>query len=402
MPKTNTEQKAIDKVLDRGVIVEILPSKKEFREELLKGKRLRFYIGADATAPSLHLSHAKNYMILEEFRQLGHEVIVLFGDFTAKIGDPSDRLDTRKQIDDKEIKKNVDKWIEQIRPLMDFDAKKNPPRVLYNSEWLGKLSFGDVIGLASNFTVQQMLERDMFEKRMKQGSPIFLHEFMYPLMQGYDSVAMDVDVELCGMDQTFNALVGRTLVKRLNKKDKFVVTVNLMENPVTKELMSKSKGTGVFLGQGAGEMYGAIMSQPDEMIEILLVNNTRIPLKKVEELKKMDNPRDAKMVAAHEITKLFYGQKGADGAQEEFVSVIQNKEAPSEVAEVQLKAKSLGAVDLFVQAGLAKSKAEAKRLIAQKGAKVDDKVVASEDEKFEIPEEGLLLQKGKRHFVKVR
>ena len=296
----------VDRVLKRGVIVDVLPDLESFRERLIKD-RLRFYIGADPTSNSLHLSHAKNYMLLEEFRQLGHEVIVLFGDFTAKIGDPTDRASARQSLSDMEIKSNVADWKRQIQPLMDFEATDNPPRVLYNSQWLSKLTFEDVLELAANTTVQRMLERDMFEKRMADNKPIHLHEFLYPLMQGYDSVAMDVDVELCGTDQTFNALMGRTLQKRINNKEKFIVAVNLMEDPKTKKLMSKSLGTGVFLKSSAQDMYGQIMSITDEMIEVILRNNTRLSNSEMSDVMAL-GPRDAKMKTALLVTEIFHGE----------------------------------------------------------------------------------------------
>ena len=184
---------------------------------------------------------------------------------------------------------------------MDFEAKDNPPEIVYNNDWLSKLTMEDVVNLASNVTVQRMLERDMFQKRMAEEKPIYLHEFMYPLMQGYDSVALDVDVELCGTDQIFNALMGRTLIKKFKNKDKFVVAVNLMENPLTGELMSKSRGTGIFLNFSPEDMYGGIMSQPDEMIKVFLVNNTRFPLDEIEKIISEMNHRDAKMKTAYEI-----------------------------------------------------------------------------------------------------
>lgn len=189
------------------------PRQESFRVRLLSGEKMRFFIGFDVTAPTLHLSHAKNIMLLEKFRKLGHETIVLFGDFTARIGDPTSEKSARTQLSREEVLHNIAAWKEQIAPPMDFGDEVNPPRVKYNHDWLSKLSFEDVIRLASNFTVQQMLERDV-EKRMQEQLPIYLHEFFYPLMQGYDSVAMDVDVELCGTDQTFNVLAGRTLAIR--------------------------------------------------------------------------------------------------------------------------------------------------------------------------------------------
>ena len=202
-----------------------------------------------------------------------------------------------------------------ISPLMDFKNKENPPLIKYNSDWLAKLTFEEIINLASNITVQQILERDMFQKRMSEGKPVHLHEFLYPLMQGYDSVAMDIDVEVCGTDQTFNALIGRNLLKKLKGKEKFVVAITLMENPKTGELMSKSKGNGVFLGGSPEEMFGQIMSQPDEMIKILFINNTYIPSEEInkfeEEMEKGTNPRDIKIILAKEIVKVHYGEQKA-------------------------------------------------------------------------------------------
>ena len=212
--KISKDEEKIDELISRSV-VEILPSKEGFKELLLSGKKIRFYIGTDATGTSLHLGHATNYMVLERLRKLGHEAIFLIGDFTAMIGDPTDKSAARKQLTREDVKNNVKTWLKQIEPIVDLNDSKNPVKILYNCDWLSKLSFEDVINISSNFTVQQMLERDMFAKRLEENKPIHLHEFFYPLMQGYDSVAMDVDMELCGNDQKFNALAGRTLLRKL-------------------------------------------------------------------------------------------------------------------------------------------------------------------------------------------
>src|SRR3990167_2718425 len=331
-----TDKKRIEEIFNRGVVTQIIPSKEELLKRLLSGDRLRIYIGADPTSDSLHLSHAKNYMFLEELRQLGHEVIVLVGDFTAQLGDPTDGGAARKGLTGKGVRENVKSWVVQSKPLMDFDAKENPPRILYNSEWLSKMTWKDEIELAYNFTTQQMLERDMFQKRIKSDLPIYLPELQYPLMQGYDSVAMDVDAELCGTDQIFNALVGRTLLKRLKNKEKFVIAVNLMENPKTEELMSKSKGTGVFLSSPPNEMFGGIMAQPDEMVEVLFSNVTRIPLSEKDKIMKL-GPRDSKMLVAQDIVKRFYGEKEAEKAKDEWERVFSKGELPSEMEEVKGK-----------------------------------------------------------------
>ena len=389
------DKKRIEEILERGVVSEILPSKEEFVAKLMSGQRLKIYIGADPTSNALHLSHAKNYMFIEELRQLGHEVIVLVGDFTAQIGDPTDNTATRVQLSEEEVNTNVKSWISQIKPLMSFGDRKNPPKIKYNSEWLSKMTWKDELLLASNFTVQRMLERDMFDKRLKNDAPIYLHEFQYPLMQGYDSVAMDVDVELCGTDQVFNALVGRTLLKRLKNKDKFVVAVNLMENPKTKELMSKSRGTGVFLSSSPKEMFGAIMAQPDEMIEVLFVNVTRIPLSEKDKIMAL-GPREAKMLIAQDIVKRFYGEKEAQKAKEEWENVFSKKELPEVIEEAPGEGMKL--VDFITEHALATSSSEAKRLLDQGAVSVNERVVK---EWGHILKKSDVVKVGPRKFLKV-
>lgn len=396
----SSREQLVDEILDRGIIVSILPDKQELRKRLINEK-LRFYIGADATFSSLHLSHAKNYMLLEDFRKLGHEVIVLFGDFTARIGDPSGKASARQQLSREEVMKNTEDWLRQIKPLMNFTDQENPAKVMYNHDWLSKLTMEEVVNLASNVTVQQMLERDMFQKRIKDEKPIFLHEFLYPIMQGYDSVAMEVDVEMCGTDQIFNALVGRTLLKKLKNKDKFVMAVNLMENPVTGELMSKSRGTGIFLSFSAEEMYGAIMSQPDEMIKVFLVNNTRMSLSEIESLLKSENPRDAKMKTAWEIVKLIKGEEEANHAQENFVQKFQKREAPMDLAEISLGVSEELLMNILKKCLPKKSGSDLRRLLDQGAVKIGEDVKSDGQEKINIPVEGLVLKAGKKDWFKI-
>jgi len=398
--KPITEKVKISEILDRGVIVDILPSKEKLIEAMSSGKRLKMYIGADPTSTSLHLSHAKNYMLLEEFRQLGHEVIVLFGDFTARIGDPSGRKDSRPQLSKKQITENVKGWVKQIKPLLNFNDKKNPPRIMYNSKWLSKLSFEDIIHLSSQFTVQQMLERDMFQKRLHENAPIYLHEFLYPLMQGYDSVAMDVDIELCGTDQTFNALAGRTLMRKLKDKEKFVVIVNLMENPKTHELMSKSRGTGVFLASPADDMYGALMAQPDEMTEIFFVNCTRIPLAQKSAVLAL-GPKAAKERIAFEIVKTMHGEKKAQLAQENFDKLFSKHEMPNDLPELKLKIGERAVIDIVFASGVVKSKGESRRLIEQGGFEIDGKVVKDPAEALGL-KGGEAVKIGKKSFFRIK
>lgn len=392
----DTNEQKIDELLSRSV-EEILPGKKELKELLLSGKRLRIYIGTDATGASLHLGHATNYIILEKFRQLGHEVIFLIGDFTSRIGDPTDKKDTaRKQQSREEVVQHTKTWIDQVRPVIDVDNTENPVRILYNHDWLSKLTFEDVVHLASNFTVQQMLERDMFEKRIAGGKPLYLHELFYPLMQGYDSVAMDVDIEMCGMDQKFNALAGRTLLKQLKNKEKFVFITTLLENPRTGEkMMSKSLGTGVFLDFDEGRMYGAVMAQPDENMQQLFTDCTKLTLSEITEILKAANPRDAKMKLAFEITCIYHGNDGAERAQNLFIETFQKGNVPEDVLEI-----TPDYIDALLTAEVVASKAELRRLLEAGGVRD-----AESGEKYsEIPQQvsaPIVLKIGKRRFVKL-
>ena len=398
MSKIITNEKIIDEFLDRGVIKTILPTKEEFKKVLMSGKKIRIYIGFDATANTLHLSHAKNIMLLEEFRKLGHEVILLFGDFTARIGDPSEQEGTRKTFSKQEVLKNIKDWKIQIKNLMDFNDKKNPPKILFNSKWLSKMSMEEVLSLASNITVGQMIERDMFQKRIKEGKHIYLHEFLYPLMQGYDSVAMDVDVELCGTDQIFNALMGRTLMRKLKNKDKFVVAVNLMENPKTGELMSKSRGTGVFLNTKPREMFGGIMAQPDEMIRVFFINCTKLSIKEIEDILISQNPLNAKKIVAKEIVKIIFGEKQAKEAQVNWENTFSKKEIPEDVLEISVSEK-ITLRDALVHNKIISSNNDFRRLITE-GAVTNlntNKKITNIHETVE----GAVYRIGKKRFCKI-
>ena len=395
----------IDEILERSV-KEILPTKETFRALLLSGKKIRFYIGTDPTGTSLHLGHATNYMVLEKLRKLGHEAIFLIGDFTARIGDPTDKGSARKQLSRVEVRNNVKTWLKQISPIVDFKDKSNPVKVLFNHDWLSKLKFEDVVNLASNFTVQQMLERDMFEKRIEQNKPIHLHEFFYPLMQGYDSVAMDVDMEICGNDQKFNALAGRTLLRKIKNKEKFVFITTLLENPVTKEkMMSKSLGTGVFLDQSAESMYGGVMAQPDENIPQLFTDCTYVSLEAIskvrEDLKnKVVNPRDIKMLLAYEIVKIYHGEAKAVKAQEVFINTFQKKEIPIDMMELVPAKEEEALADVLVKNKILASKSDFRRLV-KSGAVTE---LGSEKKVIDpnyIPTNNTKFKVGKKIFIKI-
>lgn len=402
--KVITDEKLIDELINRSV-AEILPSKEEFRKLLMSGKKIRFYIGTDPTGTSLHLGHATNYMVLERLRKLGHEAIFLIGDFTARIGDPSDKNAVRKQLSRTDVKNNVKTWLKQVKPIVDLNDPKNPVKILYNHDWLSKLKFEDVINLSSNFTVKQMLERDMFEKRMSENKPIYLHEFFYPLMQGYDSVAMDVDMELCGNDQKFNALAGRTLLKRLKNKEKFVFITTLLENPITKEkMMSKSLGTGVFLDATPDSMYGGIMAQADANIPQLFIDCTYVSLTEIDKIKNdlknnQINPRDAKMKLAFEIVKIYHGEKKAKEAQDSFINTFQKKEIPETMEEISSTPEELLS-EVLVKNKILASKGEWRRLILGNAIHDLDKNENITDQNVKIIE-SLTLKIGKKRFVKV-
>ena len=397
--KLITDKKKIDEVLDRGIVADIIPSREELMKFLLSGKRLRIYIGADPTAASLHLGHAGNYLFLEDLRELGHEVIMLIGDFTARIGDPSGKTTARKPLSKAEVRENMKDWVSQINPILGFADKKNPACVVSNSTWLEKLRLADILNLASYFTVQQMIERDMFQKRWEENIPIHLHEFLYPLMQGYDSVALGVNAELCGTDQLFNALAGRTLLKRIKGEDKFVITLKLLQNPKTGEMMSKSKGTGIFLASPANEMYGAVMAQPDEMIETLFIHCTRVPLAEKDRIIALD-PRTAKMRLAFEIVKIFHGENDARAAQENFEKIFSRHEVSGDIPELKVKEKKISVLDLAVMTGVLKSKSDARRLIEQGGFEYDGAVVKDTKAMLNL-KNGVVLRVGKKHFFKV-
>lgn len=398
-----TDEKKIDEALERS-IANILPSKEALKKKLMEGKRLRFYIGADPTGPDLHLGHATNFILLECFRKLGHEIIVLFGDFTARIGDPTDKDATRKPLTVEEIGNNIKTWKEQVRKVLGLDDKENPATIKKNSEWLSNLSLEEILKLASNITVQRMLERDMFERRLLAHKPIYLHEFFYPLLQGYDSVAMDVDVEVGGTDQTFNMLVGRDLQKMYNNKEKFVITTPLLEDPRTgKKLMSKSEGGYVALNDTPQDMYGKVMALPDEVVVSVLEHSTRISaseLKKVEkDFVHSENRRDIKMLLAREVVKTYHSDKDAAKAEEFFVATFQKRDVPKDIPQTTARRGDL-LVDVLLKEGVVASKTEFKRLVKEGAVTLLDRGEGIEDEKFAVNETAT-VKIGKKRFLRI-
>lgn len=408
MSKIITDKDKITELLTRGV-ENYFPNRAFIEKELTSGRRLRLYVGFDPTAPSLHIGNAIQLAKLAQFQQLGHEIIFLVGDFTGMIGDPTDKKATRKKLSREDVQENCKNYKKQASAYLDFDGE-NPALIKYNNDWLGKLTFSDLIEVASNFTVGQMLVRDMFQERIKEEKPIHLHEFLYPLAQGFDSVAMDVDGEIGGNDQTFNMLAGRDLMKAMKNKEKFVLTTKLLTDDTGKK-MGKTEGNIVFLNEEPNEMYGKIMSWVDGVVMNAFELCTNVATVEIAEMKAAmlagANPRDYKMRLALEITKINHGEKKALEAQEYFIKTVQHKEVPTEMEEAYLPIASYKLIDLLVELKMTTSKGEARRLIEQggiKAAKDNEDLVAIKDVNAEIlvTKEGLLLQRGKRQFVRIR
>jgi tyrosyl-tRNA synthetase len=287
--------------------------------------------------------------------------------------------------------------------LIDFECEENPAKVVYNSTWFDEFSVVELLELFSNSTVQQMIERDMFQKRLAQNRPIFLHEFLYPMFQGYDSVALDIDVELCGTDQIFNALSGRDLLRKYKNKEKFVVAVNLMENPKTGTLMSKSNNTGVFLGTDSKTLFGQIMAQPDEMIEIILINDTRIPLEEIEALDISNNPMKAKLFTAREVTKILYGETVAEQEYSNFVNTFSNRNFSDDAKIIELNQEEISLYDLLCISLPDESKSQIRRLIQQNSIAINGDKCSDDKEIFYLSNGSeLQLRVGKKQFFLIR
>ena len=396
------DEKSVEHVLNRGV-EKIYPDKETFKKKLMSGERIRLYCGFDPSAKALHIGNAILLNKLSHFQKLGHEVIFLIGDFTGMIGDPTDKGATRKKMTRKEVLENARDYKKQASAYLDFKGS-NKAKVMYNSKWNDKLTFKDLIELSSNFTVQQMIQRDMFQKRLAEEKPIHLHEFLYPLTQGYDSVAMNVDLEIGGNDQMFNMMCGRDLMKALGKKDKFVLTMKLLADETGKK-MGKSEGNVIFLDQDADNMYGQVMSWADGVLLSAFELCTKISDEELKEIKKQlsdknTNPRDLKMKLAFEITKINHGSKKAQLAQDNFIKTVQNKEVPEDMAEINIAKNSMSLVDLLLHSGLVSSKSDARRMIEQNAVKIDGEVIADKEAEIEIKD--MILQKGKRGFVKIK
>ncbi len=398
----STDAQKITELLDRGV-ENIYPSRDFLEARLKEGKQLSLYVGIDPTGANLHMGHSIFLRKMKQFQDLGHKIILLIGDFTGMIGDPTDKSATRVRLTREQVLENAKTYKEQASQIISFEGS-NPAEIRHNSEWHSKLNFNDVVELASNFTVQQMLERDMFSERMKEGKPIYLHEFFYPLMQGYDCVAMDVDGELGGNDQTFNMLAGRDLMKIMRHKEKFVLTTKMLVDTTGKK-MGKSEGNMIRFDDSADEIFGKVMSWGDGMIVGGFELLTNVAMDEVVAISKSlireeANPRDIKARLAREVVATFYGADEGAVASERFDQLFKEHETPTDVPQMTI-ASAMSILDVLVEAKLASSKSDARRLIEGGGVKVNDVVVDNVEQIVEPTADGVLIQKGKRHFVRI-
>lgn len=380
-------------------IDKIYPSLEALEKVLATGKKLKIYHGIDPTGPHLHLGHATNLLVLREFQKLGHRIILLIGDFTARIGDPTDKLSPRQPLTEQQVKDNLKTFKKQAARIIKFTGR-NPAQLKFNSRWYAKMPLAEMVKLAQYITIQQLIGREMFQKRMAAGKPISAHEFLYPLLQGYDSVAMDVDMEIGGTDQTFNMLVGRDLMRVLKRKEKFILTTKLLVNPKTgRKLMNKSEGGLINLDDEPIDMFGKVMALPDETIEPVAELSTEMSPQEVRDLKRF-NPRDAKLKLAYEIVKLYHSEKAAGEARDKWIKIFSRKEIPDDVPLLKV-GPGITPTLLVVRSGVVKSNSEARRLVEQGGLEIDGLKI--KNPKFVLTlNNGQIVKIGKKRFFRIK
>lgn len=378
-------------LLSRGV-EKAYPNETIVAERLATGP-IEIFHGIDPTGPTLHIGHLSILLKLKDLQQAGHKITILIGDFTAMIGDPTDKTAVRQALTKEEVLTNCEGYKEQIGQILDLTKT----RFVYNSTWLAEMKLADFINLAAEVTTGQLLERDMFVKRLTASQPIYLHEFIYPLLQGYDSVALNTDMEVGGNDQTFNMLMGRTLAKNRDK-DKLVLALKLLIDPTGKK-MGKSEGNMITMADAPDQIYGQIMSWSDEMMPLAFELCTRVPEEEIEIILAA-HPRDAKMQLAGEIVTIIWGQEKAGQAQEQFVNLFQTKGEPEEMAEVEAKPGEL-LLEVIVSNKTVSSKAEYRRLLESGAIKLWPADEAITDPNLTI-ESDLTIKVGKHRFLKIK
>ncbi|MFC1632764.1 tyrosine--tRNA ligase [Patescibacteria group bacterium] len=393
----DTSKTTIEKLIDRGtgqVTVE-----KDLRKKLASGKVLRIKHGIDPTTPDLHLGYAVVYEKLRQFQEAGHKIVFLIGDYTGRFGDPTDKDEAREMRSAAEVKKLAKKYIDQVGIILDL--KKTEIR--YNSEWYDKMSAEELLHIMSEFTAARVLERDMFQERMKEKQDIRLHELVYPVLQGYDSVMLKSDATVIGSDQIFNELQARGLQEVRKQVPQDLVAVPLLIGTDGKMKMSQSLGNYIGLADKPKDMYGKIMSIPDNLIADYFEYLARISDAELLEIKKQlkdskTNPRDLKARLAHQIVSQYHSEAKADKAAKEFTNVFQKHEVPTDVKEYKIAAGTVNIFDLLTETGLTQSKSEARRLIQQNAVSFEGKKII--EEQIEMTESGV-LQVGKRRFLKI-
>lgn len=391
------------RLISHGV-ADLLPEdefKKKLEKSVATNTPLIIKLGLDPTAPDIHLGHTVVLRKLKLFQDFGHRVIILIGDFTARIGDPTGKSVTRPPLTEEQVITNAKTYQEQIFKVLDPEKTE----VRFNSEWLSKLDFADVLKLASKYTVARMLERDDFHTRYTEGRPISIHEFMYPLMQGYDSVALKADVEFGGTDQTFNLLMGRHLQGEEGMPEQTIITMPILEGLDGVQKMSKSLGNYIGISEAPSEMYGKAMSIPDELMMRYFMLVTDMSIEEQEQLSQdlesgVAHPRDVKMKLAHTIVRLYHGEEAANFGQEEFVRVFQKHAMPTDIPEykVAITDEAVFVPQLLSDAGLTASNGEARRSIKAGAFKIDGEKC---NEEHVVLKDGMVLQVGKRKFIKI-
>jgi tyrosyl-tRNA synthetase len=389
----------IEELLTRGVD-KIYPSREALDKVLLSGKKLRLYQGFDPTGAQLHIGHMVAFRKHRQWQDLGHEVIFLIGDGTGQAGDPSGKSKTREKFfSQTELRANATSYIQQAKKIVRFDGE-NPIRVMYNGDWLNKLGLVEILDIAQNFSVQQLLERDMFQERIKANESINLREFLYPLLQGYDSVAMDVDLELGGSDQTFNMLAGRHLMDVMKGKEKFVMTTPLLSDSKGIKI-GKSEGNVIGLTDAPNDLFAKIMALGDDSIIPMFTLLTSLDMEQVNEIEqKMSsgaNPLQFKKQVAHNIVSQLHSQQDADTAQNNFEKTVQLGQIPDEINTISVNSKNI--IDVLVEAGLALSRSDARRLVEQGGVKVNGEKIDTINYELSTPHS--VLSVGNRKFVRI-
>lgn len=390
-------------IIKRGTS-EIIPEEeliKKLQISIESGKPLNIKLGCDPTRPDLHLGHSVVLRKLAQFQELGHQAILIIGDFTALIGDPSGRNSTRPPLTEAEIKENAKSYFEQAYKILN----KEKTRIVYNSEWLGKMNFAEVINLASKYTVARMMERDDFTNRFREGVPISMHEILYPLAQAMDSVAIESDVELGGTDQKFNLLVGRDIQREHNMEPQVILTMPILVGTDGIEKMSKSYGNYIGISDSPKDIYGKTLSIPDNSIYPYYELASNAPTVELEKIKSdladnNHNPRDSKRQLARKLVEMYHSEDAASQAEQDFDNVFINKGIPDDIPEYSADTNSMAIIDLIATVNFAPSKGEARRLIQQGGVSVDGEKVTDLFQEIIFDSEKI-LKVGKRKFIKL-